>query len=243
LSVPLSLRYVDVILTNPLDGAAESLSYTPYTATAHLSNSLTTTIVIDPKAVYESGLGRLRISGLATTDDYQKILRTIKYNNVAIEPLADDRIITFVAFDGELNSIVQNATVHMFNLNNPPHIDMDAPVQSPVIPEEVPLSANAGVSIAELVSGGMLTDPDREAVFGVAVIGVDETHGQWQYKIADGNDWQPVDGSWTSVANALLLNASTTSMLRFLPNFNFDGTAGVTFVAWDQTDGRRDGDR
>ena len=82
--------------------------------------------------------------------------------------------------------------------------------------------------------GSPITDPDSGALEGVAVTGVDDSNGTWQY---DAN----ADGTWlafgaVSDASAVLLE--TTALIRFVPDPDYNGTAGdLTFRAWDQTSG------
>ena len=74
---------------------------------------------------------------------------------------------------------------------------------------------------------------------GIAVRGVDDQGGQWQYSIDDGASWtafSDVGVGSVDATQSVLLNA--TSKIRFVPADGFSGTAGlISFVAWDQTEG------
>jgi hypothetical protein len=96
-----------------------------------------------------------------------------------------------------------------------------------------------GDTVAAIISsagGDRITDVDSGAVEGVAVIGVDDTNGQWQYDAG---------GGWTAfgaVTNTSAVLLDSTSSLRFVPTTDYVGSAGVvTFRAWDTTTGT-DGD-
>ena len=96
-------------------------------------------------------------------------------------------------------------------------------------------SSNPGVQVSAFLNGAGVSDPEAAAL-GMAVTGADNTHGQWQW-------WQtaPGGGSWKnfgseSDAAALLLAADTA--VHFVPNADWNGSAKLTFRAWDGADGR-----
>ena len=65
----------------------------------------------------------------------------------------------------------------------------------------------------------------------IAVIGVDDANGTWQYDTGSG---------WTAFGavannNATLLNPGAS--VRFVPDADYDGSATITFRAWDQSSG------
>ncbi|MGD9857953.1 MAG: GEVED domain-containing protein, partial [Planctomycetaceae bacterium] len=71
----------------------------------------------------------------------------------------------------------------------------------------------------------------------IAVIGVDDSNGAWQYSTDGGSNWIAF-GSATP-ASARLLGPS--EQIRFVPDPGFSGTATFTFRAWDQTSGTAGG--
>ncbi|MCP4332870.1 MAG: LamG domain-containing protein, partial [Gammaproteobacteria bacterium] len=96
---------------------------------------------------------------------------------------------------------------------------------------------SAGDTVLSIINSSgadRITDDDAGAVEGIAVTGVDDTNGEWQY---DAN----ADGSWLAFgsvtdSNAVLLD--TGALVRFVPDADYNGTAGdLTFHAWDQTSG------
>ena len=96
-----------------------------------------------------------------------------------------------------------------------------------------------GDTVATLIAsagGDLITDVDSGAVEGVAVIGVDDTNGQWQFDAGGG--WTPFGA--VDNMNAVLLDPTAT--VRFVPNGDYNGPSGdITFRAWDQTDGNPSG--
>ncbi len=128
----------------------------------------------------------------------------------------------------------------------------DAPVldagKTPVLDAEnegagAPVGA-VGTLVSSLVdlnppAGGLdnVTDVDNGAVTGIALTGVDTSHGTWFYSIDGGAHWLAV-GS-VSDSSALLLAADGNTRLYFQPNAGYSGTDtdAITFHAWDQTSG------
>ncbi len=108
------------------------------------------------------------------------------------------------------------------------------------IAQDITDTNNTGTLISVILSrgagGNPITDPDTGAVEGIAVIGVDNTNGTWQYSINDGGNWINFVVSDTS---ATLLR--DTGKIRFVPNPGYKGTAEFSFRAWDTSDGNISG--
>ncbi|MBI3155174.1 MAG: cadherin-like domain-containing protein, partial [Burkholderiales bacterium] len=78
-------------------------------------------------------------------------------------------------------------------------------------------------------------DVDAGALKGLAIVGVDDSHGTWQYTL-DGSNW--LDIGAVAANNALLLAADATSAFRFVPDADWNGSTGMLqYKAWDQTSG------
>ena len=92
-----NIRSATVTLTNPSDGAAESLG--AVTAGTGIT------------AAYNAQTGVLALGGAAPKADYQKVLSSVAYNNGAASPTAGDRRVTFVINDGTESSVVAASTV------------------------------------------------------------------------------------------------------------------------------------
>ncbi len=78
------------------------------------------------------------------------------------------------------------------------------------------------------------------SVEGIAVVGVDDTNGLWQYSTDNGSTWRSFSSE--GVANGAVNESSAVVLdenakIRFVPNPGYYGDAGeITFKAWDQTD-------
>lgn len=105
-----NLSSLTVTITNLFDGAAEVLS-ADTTGTGISASYLG---------------GTLTLFGVDSTANYQQVLRSIRYNNLASVPNTTARMIQFVANDGASNSNVATASVAITAANNPPTLDLDA---------------------------------------------------------------------------------------------------------------------
>ncbi len=98
-----SLESAKVIIVNIKNGAKETLE----------ADATGTNI----QASYDAGSGTLRLSGVDTIANYEKVLRTVKYGIGAdvANPDPVTRNIQFNVYDGEQNSNDANATVDIVN--------------------------------------------------------------------------------------------------------------------------------
>jgi subtilisin-like proprotein convertase family protein len=246
-----TLAYINVTITNTLDGDLESLAYTPYVDSSNLGNGESHVHTVDPEATYDPVTQTLRIEGLNSVDDYQKILRSITYDNLADEPDDTPRVISVIANDGLLDSVVRFAVVSVTMVNDAPRINTTVNIPTPQIPED-----NRGATyfaVSSIASWGvLLEDDDAGAVDGIAVVAVDNSNGVWEYlqmtkesletSVPDASsDWQSF--APVTAENAVLLDVSDKVFLRYTSNQDFHGTASIAFVAWDQHKGRASGSR
>jgi hypothetical protein len=131
-------------------------------------------------------------------------------------------------------------------------ITKDAPIldttQSPAMTDVAVTAAlpNAGdvvgTLVSDLVSG--ISNADTAVGKGIAITGVNSTHGTLWFSIDNGVHWQ--EATDLSNTHALLLKADAGHRIYYVPNSGT--TAGttddaVTFRAWDGTMGRRTGVR
>jgi hypothetical protein len=104
-------------------------------------------------------------------------------------------------------------------------------------------TSNAGTPVSAVIAsagGDRITDSNRGAVEGIAVTGVTNSNGTWQYSTTGGETWS--DFGSPSGSAARLLASNVTTRVRFVPNADWNGTlAGITFRAWDQTSGSNGG--
>jgi hypothetical protein len=84
--------------------------------------------------------------------------------------------------------------------------------------------------VSQLI-GSAITELDPSTLRGIAITGLTQTtNGTWQSS-PDGTTWTTI--SAVSPSNARLLRS--TDRVRFVPIANFNGTASLTFRAWDQS--------
>jgi len=131
-----TLQSLTVTITNPLDGAAESLS----------ADTTATGI----SASYDSVNGVLSLTGADTAANYQQVLRTITYDSTSQDPDTTARTITFVASDGTDDSNVATTTLTIAPQNDAPVVDD----QSFGVMENSPNGTSVGtIAVSDLDSG------------------------------------------------------------------------------------------
>lgn len=152
--------------------------------------------------------------------------------------VSSDGVWIYVAgFDSRAVSLFQA-------LNSAPVLDLSGdPILDPVAPADSNSPGTAVSTIIARLGGGGITDFDPGAARGLAIIGVDNTHGRWQFTTDWGNNWSEVGAP--SDVQALLLTAlvdidrGPRDRLRFVPDAGFTGMIpdAIQFRAWDQTSG------
>ena len=235
-----NLAYIDVTILNAVDGSLEILSVmdimertNPKLKTVVLTNLRPTTTY-----KYDVGSTRLRISGLDSIREYQEVLKTLTYNNLADEPNPVTRMIDVVLNDSNSLSIPLNVSVQIQLINDSPFFDPSVLPFQPQIYEDIPLEANLGVSIFEM--SYLISDDDVDASKGIAIVGIDSESGLWEYTLNE-TDWIPIPTN-VSLNYALALESSLENRVRFVPNPDYNGIVPIDIVAWDGTDGSTSGD-
>lgn len=178
--------------------------------------------------------GVLTLTGSAGKANYLAALQSVKYHNTnSNNPTVGDRTISFVVNDGGALSTAVTKIVTVVAENDAPVLSGANNLTS--IAEDP--ATNNGQYIGDLISG-RITDPDGAgALQGIAVTGVVNTNGVWQYSTDDGQNWTSF-GIVSGTAAQLLASDGLTKV-RFVPNLNYNGSAtgGITFRAWDRTSG------
>ena len=126
-----------------------------------------------------------------------------------------------------------------FEGNTAPAIDNSGDLMLTTINEDQ--IENEGDVITEIESQtDLITDEDGPGE-GIAIIAVNDTGGEWQYSLDDGDSWMNM--GTPSLEEALLLPYSETTRVRLQPEENFNGTISdaLTFKAWDQSTGTAGG--
>jgi hypothetical protein len=112
-----------------------------------------------------------------------------------------------VVTEDNLGAVSATPVTAQVNVN----IVNDAPVLAgtptlTAISEDITSEANSGTSVADLLNG-LSTDADFN-LQGIAVTGVDNTNGNWQYSTDGGTTWQAFPGS-VSASSAITLGATS----------------------------------
>jgi hypothetical protein len=126
------------------------------------------------------------------------------------------------------------------------------PTKSPALTpenEDAPAPSGAvGTLVSQLVDFASpagqvdnVTDPDTNALLGIALTGADTTRGSWWYSTNNGVIWNAL--GTVNELTARLLAADAGTRIYFKPNTNWIGvlTNAITFRAWDQTAGSNGG--
>lgn len=138
--------------------------------------------------------------------------------------------------DGYIFTNESSVNITVNTVNDAPKVSLDETLNS--INEDIAIVDNVGQTIASLITDGSITDVDGNVVEAIAITSVNNSYGTWQYMLASG--------SWANISNAtganinlntsaLLLNSD--SLVRFIPNVNFNGTSSFEFRAWDKSTG------
>ena len=93
-------------------------------------------------------------------------------------------------------------------------------------------AAPTGDTVAAIVIDGSITDADG-AVEAIAVTGVDDTNGTWEYSTDGGSTFNAIGA--VSANSAILLDAA--ALIRFVPDASYTGTATFSYKAWDGSSG------
>ncbi|MEG4420479.1 esterase-like activity of phytase family protein, partial [Microcoleus sp. LAD1_D5] len=117
-----------------------------------------------------------------------------------------------------------------FAANNAPVLDNSGSPILTAINEDVPPASNSGTLVSALIAGAV-TDTDTADTQGIAVTATDNTNGSWEYSTDSGSTWIAFGTPSTTAARLLAGNAS----IRFVPNADYNGTANITYQAWDGT--------
>ena len=156
------------------------------------------------------------------------------YDNLDVSVPGIHHIAYFVTNASGLSSEEAVRTIIINDLNDAPATNGVEAFFSPIREDIGSGAENTGDTVSSLVEG--ITDLDSNAVFGFALVAIDDSNGTWQYSLDGGKAYFSVDD--ITQANALLLHADDPkTLLRFVPRSEFFGTASLTFRAWDQTVG------
>lgn len=213
---------------------------------------LSVTTIPGVTSSYNSATGVLTISGTATKDQYQTILRSVQYYTTSDAPTATSasRTVSWKVTDsgaagilGGRDSIAVTSTVTVAGVNDgPPVLDatQDAALKTTPIDAAVPTGLPVGATaIGRLINATNYSDVDGDRG-GIAIIGKAST-GTLYYTTNGGTTWTAVPA--VAKDSALVLKDDGNTYLFYKPAASFSGTItnAITFRAWDQTGGYTNG--
>jgi VCBS repeat-containing protein len=141
---------------------------------------------------------------------------------------------SYIITDGHGGNDSGIVTVTVNGSNDAPIIDNSGNMTLDNINEDN--FSSSGTLVGTIISSAgddRITDADAGATEGIAVVGTTNINGSWQYSL-NGSNWTAFGA--LSDFNAVLLD--TTETIRFVPNADYNGSAGtISFRAWDQTTG------
>lgn len=134
------------------------------------------------------------------------------------------------------------ASITVTPVNDAPVVDTEVVLSLESIDENVGDLENVGTLVSGILASGgtpAISDLDSGDPQGIAVTGVDTTHGTWEFSTDDGDSWTPIDSELVSTGSAALLASDDSTRIRFVPAPDFYGkvSSGISFRAWDQTSG------
>ncbi|MDJ0864882.1 MAG: DUF4347 domain-containing protein [Myxococcota bacterium] len=133
------------------------------------------------------------------------------------------------------SSASDTATILAWSVNDAPTLDASGDLRlTNVIEDDPGPPGNTVAAILGSAGGDPIGDVDTGALDGIAVTGVDDGNGIWQYSTDGGSIWTPF--GTVSTGAAVLLDPS--ARVRFVPAPSYTGPAGdLRFQAWDQSTG------
>ncbi len=105
-----------------LASAALVLNQAPNGTNESLAVDVTGTPII---ANYNSANRTLSLAGVATVQQYQQVLRTATYRNLALSPNTTTRTVSFVVNDGQANSNIALTSIQFSIVATAPVVDLD----------------------------------------------------------------------------------------------------------------------
>lgn len=205
-----SLDHLRVEIQNPLDGAAEVLS-------ADTSGtSLTATF----------SAGRLMVSGNDTLAAYQRVLRTVRYNNTSVAPDTTSRTLVVTANDGLADSTPAQITIAVQAVNQTPSLTH-------------PATFLAAENSRSLLSGLAVADVDIGSGHLRFELRVEQGTLTFNPAVAGGLEADQIQGNGTSSVtvnaplSAINTSLSSSNGLIYQGNVDFAGTDRLTLQLSD----------
>lgn len=151
-------------------------------------------------------------------------------------------LVTVTAMDSYGAFTTVTFMVQVIAVNDAPKVNPKVVLSLPPIEEDIPDELNTGISVSDLLSSDRffpdpISDADINSIKGIAVVGLNTSHGHWEYDVLESGKFSKFPE--ISETNALLLNIE--AMVRFVPMKDYSGIVhpGITFRAWDHTAGAK----
>ena len=124
---------------------------------------------------------------------------------------------------GGAKSVTVAQTVTLTGLNDAPVLADTTLTATALSEDAADPSGSVGFRISLLATSSNITDSDTNAIFGLAIIATDSTHGVWYYSLNNGGTgyWIPFTAT---ASTARLFTTHTNNRLYFKPDANWNGT-------------------
>lgn len=96
----------------------------------------------------------------------------------------------------------------------------------------------SGELVADLLEDRVADADGNPDEIGMAVVFVENDHGEWQFSTDDGDSWTPFPEGIGEDASVLL---GPDARIRFVPEADWEGFAELDFRLWDGSDGAASG--
>ncbi len=214
---------------------AETTANNGYDVAVTISGS-TATVTITKVGGYSAAAAESLVNGLA-------------YDNTSENPQGSVRLVTLISIQddgGTANGGADTAGIGLASLvsiqevNDAPVLDNSGNMDlSDILQNTTNPNGDLVSAIIASAGGDRITDVDAGASEGLAITGVDDANGTWEYSIDGGASWS----AFGSVSNdsAVLLGSTANDRIRFVPASDYSGNATIAFRAWDTSDAKVSG--
>ncbi|PCJ45236.1 MAG: hypothetical protein COA99_05325, partial [Moraxellaceae bacterium] len=207
--------------------AQSTISVSPSSVTANGSSTSTITVQTKDSSGHDLTADTVTI---ALSQDGSASIGVVSYSGAgAYTATVTNNTVESITVSGTIDTfpITDTAGINFTVINSAPVLSSaPSPALTGINEDD---TSSAGTSVSIIVVNGSITDVDTP-VEAIAITATDISNGIWQFKIGAGI-WTNITGATNT--NALLLNSA--DLIRFVPAGNYNGSANITFRAWDTT--------
>ena len=192
-----------------MKSARATLTTRPDTTAESLAFGTCTGITVGS---YNSGNGRIDLSGVTTTANYQSCLRTLTYNNTSQNPTTTNRTITvFVTDNNNTDSNTATSTISVSAANDAPAIDLNGTGDGTGFSATF-TEGGAALAIVGATGAGGLTvaDPDDTSIESASATLVNHPDGSAESLAVSGCVAGITVTSYNSTTGVLFLSGPAT---------------------------------